>query len=66
MKKREEYQSKVSTDAGLTRGRVPTPLLIALGARVGDFLIFRVTSAGKAIIRLVRAEKSNKKKSKQS
>jgi hypothetical protein len=65
MRKREEYQSKVSTDAGLTRGRIPTPLLVAVGAKVGDYLIFRVTTTGKAIVRLMRA-KPDKKKDKQS
>jgi hypothetical protein len=61
-----EYKAKVTTDMGLNRSRVPTPLLVALGARVGDYLIFRVTKTGKAIMRLVRAAKKSKKKRRSS
>jgi hypothetical protein len=57
MKKREEYQSKVSDDTGITRGRVPAPLLKVMGARAGDYLVFRLASTGEAIMRLSRSTK---------
>jgi bifunctional DNA-binding transcriptional regulator/antitoxin component of YhaV-PrlF toxin-antitoxin module len=57
MRKRDEYQSKVTADTGLTRSRVPVPLLQAIGARPGDQLIFRLTDSGKVVMRLSRARK---------
>jgi hypothetical protein len=65
MRKRDEYQSKVTNDMGLTRGRVPCPLLKDMGARPGDRLVFRVDDSGKAEMRLLRVRKKpNKGKSK--
>lgn len=62
MKKREEYQSKVTEDTGLTRGRVPAPLLKHIGARPGDLLIFRVDESGKVAVSLARLKKKPAKK----
>jgi bifunctional DNA-binding transcriptional regulator/antitoxin component of YhaV-PrlF toxin-antitoxin module len=62
MKKREEYQSKVTADTGLTRGRVPAPLLKHMGARPGDRLIFRVDESGKVAVSLARLKKKPAKK----
>jgi len=64
MRKRDEYQSKVTNDTGLTRGRVPTPLLKDMGARPGDRLIFRVDESGQAVMRLARKGKRPRKASK--
>jgi hypothetical protein len=64
MRKRDEYQSKVTEDAGLKRGRVPMPLLRDMGARAGDHLVFRVGEAGRAVVRLERARKKSAKRSK--
>ncbi|HEX8845074.1 MAG TPA: hypothetical protein VF791_10545 [Pyrinomonadaceae bacterium] len=52
-----EYQAKVIDDSGLTRGRVPHPILRLLGARAGDFMIFRLADAGKATLRVSRSRK---------
>ena len=64
MRKRDEYQSKVTDDTGLTRGRVPAPLLKVMGARPGDRLIFRVDESGEIVMRLARKGKRPRKGSK--
>jgi hypothetical protein len=56
MRKRDEYLAKVTVDTGMARARVPTPLLKLIGAHVGDYLTFRLTSTGEAIMRLSRAK----------
>ena len=66
-KDKPKFQSKVSIDTGLVRGRVPAPLLKVIGARAGDFLTFRLVSTGEAVMRVARAtKKTSKKKDKQS
>ena len=66
MRKRDEYHSKVTVDTGMARARVPTPLLKVMGARVGNYLTFRLASSGEAIMRLsssrVKPSASSKKK----
>jgi bifunctional DNA-binding transcriptional regulator/antitoxin component of YhaV-PrlF toxin-antitoxin module len=62
MRKRDEYQSKVTEDTGLARGRVPSPLLKDMGARPGDRLIFRVDESGQVTVRLSRPGKKPGKK----
>jgi bifunctional DNA-binding transcriptional regulator/antitoxin component of YhaV-PrlF toxin-antitoxin module len=64
MRKRDEYQSKVTADTGLTRGRVPAPLLKHIGAKPGDRLIFRVDESGQAVMRLARVVRKPAKKTK--
>jgi selenophosphate synthetase-related protein len=64
MKKREEYQSKVTEDTGLARGRVPAPLLKDMGARPGDRLIFRMDESGKVAVSLARVRRKPAKRSK--
>jgi hypothetical protein len=63
MKKRDEaeYQAKVTDDGGLTRGKVPSPLLRAMGARPGDYMIFRLTSSGEAVMRVARSMGAGKR-----
>jgi hypothetical protein len=61
MKRREEYRAKVTDDSGLTRGRVPCPLLHELRARPGDYLIFRLDDSGKIAMRLSHAKKEASK-----
>lgn len=58
MRQRDQYHSKVTVDTGMARARVPTPLLNVMGARPGDFLIFRLASSGEAIMRLSRSKGS--------
>ena len=65
MKRREEYRAKITNDSGLTRGRVPCPLLQELQARPGDYLTFRPVDSGEVVMRLSRpGKKSVKAKSK--
>jgi hypothetical protein len=61
MKRREEYRAKITKDGGLTRGRVPCPLLHELRARPGDHLIFRLDDSGKVAVHLSRARKEASK-----
>ena len=64
MRKRgvSEYRAKVTDDSGLTRGRVPCPLLKTIGARPGDYMIFRLDDSGKVVMRLSRPRKKADKK----
>jgi hypothetical protein len=62
MKRREEYRAKVTDNSGLIRGRVPCPLLNEMGARPGDYLIFRLDDSGKVVVRLSRERKKPSKK----
>jgi hypothetical protein len=62
MRKRDEYQSKVTEEAGLKRGRVPAPLLREMGARPGNRLIFRVEESGQVAMRLARVSKKRGRK----
>jgi hypothetical protein len=64
MKRREEYRAKVTSDNGLTRGRVPCPLLNDMRARAGDYLIFRLDDSGKVVMQLSRLRKKPAERSK--
>jgi hypothetical protein len=64
MKRREEYRAKVTSDNGLVRGRVPCPLLNDMGARRGDYLIFRQDDSGRVAMELSRLRKKPAKRSK--
>jgi hypothetical protein len=64
MKRREEYRAKITNDGGLTRGRVPCPLLHEINARPGDHLIFRLDDSGKVVVRLSRSRRKVDKRSK--
>jgi hypothetical protein len=62
---KSEYRAKITTDTGMARGRVPTPLLKLMGARAGDYLTFRLVSTGEVVMRLLRGTgKPSKRKSK--
>jgi hypothetical protein len=61
MRKRGEYQSKISTDMGLIRGRVSSTLLQAMNARPGNYLIFRLIDSNKAVMQIARARKKSGK-----
>lgn len=56
-----EYRAKVIEDNGLTRGRVPSPLLRVMGARPGDYMVFRLTSSGEAVMRVARSKGAGKR-----
>jgi hypothetical protein len=50
-----EYQAKVTNDAGILRGKIPSPLVRELGARAGDYIVFRRDDAGRVHVSLSRA-----------
>jgi hypothetical protein len=64
MKRREEYRAKITDDGGLTRGRVPCPLLQQMGARAGDHLVFRLDESGRVAVRLERVRRKPAERSK--
>jgi hypothetical protein len=53
---RSEYRARVTDDDGLTRGKVPSPLLRAIGARPGDDMIFSRTGQGTVVMRISRVK----------
>lgn len=50
-----EYQARVTNDAGILRGKIPSPLVRELGARAGDYIVFRRDDAGRVTVSLSRA-----------
>ncbi len=61
-KDKDEYQSKVTRDSGLVRGRVPSPRLQGMNARAGDRLTFRRVDEKSVTMRLSRSGKKQSKK----
>ncbi len=61
-KDKDEYQSKVTRDSGLVRGRVPSPLLQGMNARAGDRLTFRRVDEQSVTMSLTRPRKKPSKK----
>lgn len=49
-----EYQARVTDDAGILRGKIPSPLVRELGARAGDYIVFRRDDAGRVTVSLAR------------
>jgi hypothetical protein len=49
-----EYQARVTNDAGILRGKIPSPLVRELGARAGDYIVFRRDDAGRVTVSLSR------------
>lgn len=62
----EEYQAKVADDSGVTRSKVPSPLLRDMRARPGDYLTFRLEKSGSALMSVVRSKGKSKAKKKPS
>ena len=50
-----EYQARVTNDAGILRGKIPSPLVRELGARAGDYIVFRRDKAGRITVSLSRS-----------
>jgi hypothetical protein len=50
-----EYQARVTNDAGILRGKIPSPLVRELGARAGDYIVFRRDNAGRVTVSLSRS-----------
>jgi hypothetical protein len=55
-----EFQAKLADDNGLTRGKIPAPLLRQMGARPGDYIKFRLDTSGEAVMHLSRSRGARK------
>jgi hypothetical protein len=62
MKPKTEYRAKVIDDAGLTRARVPHPILRALKAGAGDYVIFHLSNTGHVTMQVLRSRKKSSKR----
>ncbi|HEY0005691.1 MAG TPA: hypothetical protein VGB17_12845 [Pyrinomonadaceae bacterium] len=58
---RAEYQAKITDDAGITRAKVPSPLIRQMGARPGDFMVFRRDDEGNVLMSLSRSKGAGNK-----
>lgn len=56
-----EYQARVTNDAGILRGKIPSPLVRELGARAGDYIVFRRDDTGRVTVSLSRARGASAK-----
>lgn len=50
-----EYHAKVTSDSGILRGKIPSPLVRELGARAGDYIVYRSDGSGKVVVSLSRS-----------
>ena len=63
MAKREpsEYRARLANDAGVIRGKIPSPLVRELGGRPGDFMVFSSDAAGRVSVSISRSRAAAKK-----
>jgi hypothetical protein len=68
MTKREstEYRARLANDAGVIRGKIPSPLVRDLGGRPGDYMIFRSDESGRFTVSVSRSKAGAKKSAKGS
>ncbi|HYJ46612.1 MAG TPA: hypothetical protein VEV81_08350 [Pyrinomonadaceae bacterium] len=66
MAKREaaEFKAKLTNDAGVIRGKIPSPLVRMLGGRPGDYVVFNADGGGNVSVGLSRAKGGAKKAAK--
>ena len=55
-----EFQAKIADYQGVVRGKIPSSLVRAMGARPGDYMNFRLTRSGEAIMRVSRSRGAGK------
>lgn len=62
MAKREptEYRARLANDAGVIRGKIPSPLVRELGGRPGDYMVFRSDGTGKVTVSVTRSKSGAK------
>jgi hypothetical protein len=67
MSKREptEYRARLADDAGVVRGKIPSPLVREMGGRPGDYMVFRL-DAGRCTVTVSRLKGGAKKSGKSS
>lgn len=51
-----EYQARVTDDSGVLRGKIPSPLVRELGARAGDYVVFRSDASGRVTVSISRSK----------
>ncbi|HEV7859397.1 MAG TPA: hypothetical protein VGO91_12330 [Pyrinomonadaceae bacterium] len=49
-----EYTARIQDDSGTVRGKIPSPLVREMGARPGDYMIFRMDDSGNVTVSLSR------------
>ena len=66
MAKREpaEFRAKLTNDAGVVRGKIPSPLVKVLGGRPGDYVVFNSDGGGNVSVSLSRSKGAAKKAAK--
>jgi hypothetical protein len=66
MAKREptEYRAKLTDDAGVIRGKIPSPLVKEMGGRPGDYMVYRSDGSGNVSVSLSRSRGGTKKSTK--
>jgi len=57
-----EFKAKLTNDAGVIRGKIPSPLVRMLGGRPGDFVVFNADGGGKFTVALSRTRGGGAKK----
>jgi hypothetical protein len=55
-----EYRAKITNDAGIFRGKVPSPLIRELGGRPGDYMVFNYDGTSKVAMSIARTKASGK------
>ena len=63
-KEAAEFKAKLTNDAGVIRGKIPSPLVRMLGGRPGDYVVFNSDSGGKVTVALSRSKGGAKKAAK--
>ena len=63
-KEATEYQARITNDAGIVRGKIPSPLVREMGSRPGDIMIFRTDDSGTVTMSLSRGKGTAKKAAK--
>jgi hypothetical protein len=61
-----EYRARLANDAGVIRGKIPSPLVREMGGRPGDYMVFRLDGAGRVTASISRSKGGAKKSGKGS
>lgn len=49
-----EYIARIQDDGGTVRGKIPSPLVREMGARPGDYMVFRMDETGNVTVSVSR------------
>ena len=61
-----EYRARLANDAGVIRGKIPSPLVRELHGRPGDYMVFRSDGSGTVTVTVSRTRGGAKKSGKGS